>query len=76
VAHAYGGTLRPERNWSSRSYPEGTYEHLGVRDDEGHCETTISTKVGYCGQEIEITTASIELATKVAELVRSHYAKG
>lgn len=73
IAQAYGGTLRHERHWSSSSYPEGQAVWLGQRDDEGHAETSITTKVGYSGQKIEIITSNVELAVKVAQLVRSYY---
>lgn len=75
VARAYGGNLHPERRWKSTGYPAATSETFGPAIDAGYNrrETEIAASVGYNGLEISVETSSVQLAIKIAELVRGHY---
>jgi hypothetical protein len=46
---------------------------LGSGRRSAKSETAISACVGYSGYDVNVTTASVELAVKIAELVRRHY---
>jgi len=75
VARAYGGQLMEERRWKSSSYPAATTEHFGeLADEYGRRRVTeISATMGYNGIELEVHTNSVELACKVAKLVKHYY---